>query len=643
MKSVSVNGVTVYANIVRECLQTRTSVTNTCIAICLSVISTILLPTFSYDSSIDFSNSYFSVVYAVVVFLLIKRYYGREHSKREILLTHVFGFMLSCMTSMGRAVDQTGRFFPVSFSVCVSILIYAHVFACTVSFIWEKLTDFEAAESRKRYEANNKDLPERRFKALHGMIDYAMTHVWPIVLLLLLCWLPCFISLFPGGFSYDVTAEFNQQFDIYLRSFPRLHSILLIGCLNAANHLFGSYNAGIAAYAIVQMILFSLLFADMLTVLWKKRVNQIIILILVAYCAFFPVIHLTVTHIGRDTLFAGLLTYLAFLLFIMKTDGDFFACSVKRMALLGFVLSMTLLSRNNTSDILAVLLLVALNAVIWFKYHRKYSLQIKFFSSVNLSVYLLSAVVLSIVCQPISTPNPLNSMGIVSQTLVRANIDEPEKWSEEDVEAYNRYFFTDKFEYCPELADPTRNSISKESFRADYIGLIKLWIKIGIKCPASYANAFIAQNRYMWNPDSVIDGYVKSGMYDSEKCYFVTKAASPGTRIHLWPSLEEFYSKISLDVSFEKIPILSMLFSIGFQLWLMLNCFFYTVYRRRRKLYLPLVLILIYMFICLFLPIIIMRYFMVIFLFFPITVALHIYPAESDTQSLQSGGKECES
>lgn len=581
-----------------------------------------------YDRTIGFSNSFYSVAYAIVLFLLFKWYYGRQHCRRELLLTHAFGLLLACMTTMGRAIEQTGRFFPVRLAVCVSILIYTHVFACAVSLLWQKLSDFEKAQSNNIEEAIKKEPDEKRFQGLFRSIDYVMMHPWLIVSLLMLFWIPCLIALFPGGFSYDVNYEFNQQFDGYLRSFPRLHTVLLIWCLNISHSLFHSYNIGITFYAVVQMMLFSVLFADMLNYFWRRQINKVIFGFIVVYLSFFPVIHLTVTHIGRDTLFAGLLTYMVFLLFRMTTDRESFSASLRGPALLGFVLSMTLLSRNNSSEALTLLVLVVLNAVVWFRLHHKYSREIKAFAAVNISVYLVLSVALSLVCQPISKPNPLLSMGIVSQTIVRAKIDEPEKWAETDQEDYNRFFFTDRVEYCAELADLTRNCISKDAFREDYFGFVKLWIRMGLKCPASYANAIIAQNRYMWYPDSVIDGYVRSGIYDSQKCYFVTGVESPGERIHLWPALENYYGRISKDVSFEKIPMLSMLFSIGFEFWLLLNCLFYAVFRHRKYVYLPVGLLIIYMVICLFLPIVLMRYYMVLFLCLPITAVATLYPEE---------------
>ena len=139
MKSVSFSALSSYTKNVRDRLKRRTSGTNTNIAVCLSIISTLLLPALMYDRTIGFSNSFYSVAYAIVLFLLFKWYYGRQHCRRELLLTHAFGLLLACMTTMGRAIEQTGRFFPVRLAVCVSILIYTHVFACAVSLLWQKL------------------------------------------------------------------------------------------------------------------------------------------------------------------------------------------------------------------------------------------------------------------------------------------------------------------------------------------------------------------------------------------------------------------------------------------------------------------------------------------------------------------------
>ena len=631
MQSVLSDGVTKVKSIWKARLKDRSPRTSAWIAGGLALFCTLLLPTFLFDSSLTFSNSFVSIAFAAVLFLLFRGYYGEKHFRRELVLTHVLGFMLSCMTAMGSAIDRTERFFPVGFAMLVAILVYSHAFACTVSLIWAKLPAIAHNRySDTRESGRSDEIPSVPASGLRKCVSFAVERPWVIALVLLVCWLPCYIALFPGGFSYDMTKEFSQQYGMYKSDFPRLHSVLIIGFLKAAHRLFGSYNAGIAIYAGVQMIAFSALFTNMLTTFYRRGLRGAVIGLFAAYFALFPVIHLIVTHTGRDTLFAGLLTYLGFLLYRLACDAKEFFSSVRRPVILGAVLSLTLMARNNNSELIMVALLVALNVVVWLKAHKLFPRGVLMFCVSNIAVSVLLSFVLGLICQPISPVNPRASMSIISQTLMRAYIDEPEKWSEKDQQDFEYYMNMEYYGYCPECADFSKDMMQNVKGAGNGIGFIKMWLRMGVKCPASYLNAVAAQTRYMWYPDSVIDGYVRAGIYKSEKSYFVTGIEMPGTRIPLFPAGEEFYRKIGKDISFEKIPVLSMLFSIGFQNWLLLNCLFYSAYRRRKKFYLPMAAMFVYLAFCFFIPIVLMRYLMPLFLFFPVTVAmtLHSDPEE---------------
>ena len=595
-------------------LKNRSPRVSFCMSLCNSLICTLLLPSFLSDGSIGFSNSFLSLVYAAVLFALFRWYLEKKHGRRELVLTHIFGFMLSCMTAIGSAVGNTGKFLPAGAALCLSILIYTHVFACAVSLLWSKLGRFHVIERNASA------------SRLNGWISYAVSRPWIVMLILIACWLPCYIALFPGGFSYDMAVEFEQQYSIYSSDFPRLHTVLIIGFINAAHSLFGSYNAGIAIYAGIQMTLFSALFTYMLVSFYRRGVRRAFILFFAAYFALFPVIHLIVTHTGRDTLFAGLLTFLVFLMYQIACDAKEFFASAFKPVLLGAVLSLTLLSRNNSGEFLMLLLLVGLNLFVLLKSRRlKMNLKgIKLFCISNVAVFALLSLVLAAICRPMSPANPRASMSLVGQTFVRAYIDEPEKWSAQEKAAFAHYVRMEDFRYCPECADYSKNLLQNIKGGKNTVAFVKMWLKMGIKCPRSYFNAIAAQTRYIWYPDSLIDGYVRAEIYKTEKCYFVTGVEKPGTRVPLWPEGEEFYRKIGKDVSFEKIPVLSMIFSIGFQYWLLLNCLFYAVYRRRKKLLIPLAVIFVYLAFCFFIPLVIMRYFMPLFLLFPLTVIMTV-------------------
>ena len=584
-------------------------------AACLSLGCVLLLPTFLSDSGLSFSNSYISVITAALLFVLFRRYPGRKHSKRELALTHVFGLMLSCMTAMGRATDQTGRFFPISPAMFAALL-------------WEKLAEAEERKLTRRTDSGS---------GFDRLLDYVAQRRWLIAAILLLCWIPCWLALFPGGFNYDVENEFNQQFLIYKNDFPRLHTVIIIGCLNAAHALSGSYNAGIAFYALVQMGLFSALFSDMLVTFRRQNLRNGILCAMWVYCALFPVIALIVTNIGRDTLFAGLLTYLGFLLYQLATDSGAFLSTVRKPLLLGAVLSLTILSRNNNSELIMLVLLAALNVFVWLKSSRAHSRGIRVFIVSNIAVYVVLSAVLGAICQPIVGTNIRASMSVVSQTLCRAYVDEPEKWSDKDREDFEYHVNTKGFRYCAECADYSKNMLRNIKGSGNGVRFVSLWLRMGLKCPSSYMNAMIAQTRYMWNPDSVIDGYVRAELYDTEKCYFTTGVANPGKRVSLWKSGEDFYYGLSRNITFERIPVVSMLFSIGFHFWLILNCLFYLVYRRRKRMLLPLAVMLVYLAFCFFIPLVLMRYFMPLFLYFPLTAVMTLHSSPTEGTDMKAG------
>lgn len=583
-------------------------------ALCLSIVGTMLLPAYISDGTISFSNSFVSIAWAAVMFMLFLQCYNRSHTRRELVFAHTLGFILSFMIAAGRAIEQTGSFFPISVLKAVAIMFYTHAAACVISFVWENLSRLKSGKP-----ATQSD--NARFARF---LSYAAAHPWLIALGFLLCWLPCYIALFPGGFRYDIHIEFNQQYDTYLSCFPRLHSALLIGCLNAVHGLTGSYNAGIAVYCAVQMILFSGVFTHMLVVFYRQRMSAVLLCVLWSYYAFSPVIHLTITNAGRDTLFALLFVYLVTLLYETSCDVERFMRSKGKSMCLGIVLALTVLSRNNTSELIVMLLLIVLLGVAWLWLHKVCKRGMAVCAVSCLVVYVSLSLVLGAVCSPMKKANQGAALGILTQTLARAKTDEPQKWSVKDNADFNRFVDAENLKYCAELADISREAMNEDAIKSDIGGFVWLWLRMGLKCPNAYLNAFTAQTRYGWYPDSVIDGYIRAEIYHDEKNFFKPGVAPPGSKVHIWNSGEEFYRKISCDISFEKIPIVSMLFSIGFHNWLVLHCFVYAVYRRSKKMYLPLGVMMGYLMICLLLPIVIMRYYMPLYLLFPLTAVMTV-------------------
>lgn len=185
--------------------------------------------------------------------------------------------------------------------------------------------------------------------------------------------------------------------------------------------------------------------------------------------------------------------------------------------------------------------------------------------------------------------------------------------------------------YCPENADQTKRRINIQNNFWDFF---MFWCKIGTEHLGCYIDAILANTQNMWYPDSVIDGYnqvfkeVGEPYYDYDKCYYsiTSDLEEPAEHMNYLPMVLNYYTQIGLNISFEKLPVVSMLFSIGFQFWLILNCFFYVMYRRLYRLVLPLTIILGYMLISACVPLVLLRYFAAAFFAVPMLIVFTIQP-----------------
>ena len=111
-----------------------------------------------------------------------------------------------------------------------------------------------------------------------------------------------------------------------------------------------------------------------------------------------------------------------------------------------------------------------------------------------------------------------------------------------------------------------------------------------------------------------------------DRVYVGEDIEEPGVSESKWPELRAFYQDIGLRISYEKIPVISLLFSTAFHFWLVLACLFGAVVAKARQLYLPLLILVAYTLISMAVPIMLLRYFAALLLAFPIVLVLLLQP-----------------
>ena len=585
--------------------------------IIVAFIAACFFPILIFDETLSFSNSPFSLVFFLLLVLLFYQKEKGAYDTRGKVLAYIFGTILTLFVFLGHSLETIGGV-KWSVSCLITVILYAYVLGSLVLVFWGYLEKAEIALSKNAETTK-----------LNRIISGLFQHQWIIPLALVLLWLPCFIAAFPGTFQYDATTEFEQINSGFRGDFPLLHSFLITHILQFFYNVFGSYNAGIACFVICQMILAALMYMNLFHTLYKKNVNVGVLFALLLYCGLFPLIQLLVTSSVRDALFGILLTYTVFLFYLAASDRVAFYTTVKYPVLLGVVLALTFLARNNNAGTVAFFVIAFIAAIVFLR-NRKISIRGSLiFGVMAVFGYILMLNALVALCQPMIEQSKNGALTVLAQPPARSYFYENERWTDEERAEFATFYDLDGLHYDPENSDFTIVHLHIDGRMKEFL---KFYVKIGMKDPACYLDSYLNNTRGVWDPTMVLDGYNRVNApsyanYEKSYFYFGDEIEAPGVRMHLAPKLEKYYKTIGLMVSFEKVPIVSMLFSVGFQFWILLNCFFYALYRKAKTLYPTVVILIVYAVgFALLAALILPRYFCALFFVLPLIAAFTLQP-----------------
>ena len=157
-----------------------------------------------------------------------------------------------------------------------------------------------------------------------------------------------------------------------------------------------------------------------------------------------------------------------------------------------------------------------------------------------------------------------------------------------------------------------------EYFVEHKIEFLSLWIKKGIQYPIEYIKAFVNLTYQAWYPGTSI--------YEGDIYYFDFHGANYQIdKISYIPRLSIFFERISLDFYYQKIPVVRLLFSIGFMFWVSNIVLCKGIYKRQKALIGSSLLALCVCLTCLAGPVSLVRYYLILFYVFPVCFAMLFY------------------
>ena len=564
------------------------------------------------ENALGFTNSIFSVFVWLLCLYAVDRSLRviDLHDKRGWLIAGGFSLFFTTAMLFGVRLEAEGNVNFKDWRLWVSLPVLTCLFTILIRRFWDFLGGIEEKKKKITEHIRIPSAPKKAVK--YGNV---LTFIF-----LLLCWLPVFLAVYPGFFVYDAQDEWVQ---VASRTFnthhPLVHVLMLGGIICAVNKVTDSYNLGIACYMIVQMMIVAGGFTYLIFFMRKRKVSKAICILSLLYFAFFPVIVMFTLCSAKDTLFTVALLMLLLSLLDMGSDAEAFFASKKKMFF--FILSAVSMMLFRKNGVYAFAVMVPILMV----YHKKYFKKTVFMlAAVFLSFFLVNTG-LTIVLHAESGENQ-EMLTVPIQQLARTYKFNREAFEPEDVVALHEILPEEALVlYNPKLSDPVKVRFQNNAFAADRSKYIRLWIRIGLKKPLSYINAWLVNSYGFWYPDTVIDVYSGNSVFTftyEDSSYFGYEVEEPGYRDSKIPWLDEVYRKLALEISQEKIPIYSMLYSPGGIFWCIAFVFAYILYRKRYHIVIPYLMVLLIWLTVLLGPTYLPRYVLIFWFGMPVFAAM---------------------
>lgn len=536
---------------------------------------------------------------------------------RKVIFTGITGLITGFLYAAGRSLDQQDTLNLLDQGFYLRWLLLSAAAAVVICGIWQLaagLSDRFSDRASARLSAGASGGPRCLAKISEKMFLLHLFYVG----ILLICWLPAFLSIVPGVFSYDAYAEWEQvRTGMITSHHPVIHVLLVGGLLEGFYRLTGSYNVGIGVYTLVQMLIVSNILALTVCYLKKRGVGLWGRLLTLFFYGLSPVFQLFAICTTKDVIFSALELLLMLLTLTFMGERDRFFTDRKLQG--GFVAAAfgTMIFRNNGLYIVLLLLLVLF--FLARKYRKRYMLLV-------LGILVCYGLYAGPVCSALSvTPGGIEEMlSVPIQQMARVYHYDYDSLTQEDLELLYQALPRENLEaYKPTVADPVKSGFNREGFAANRKELIRLWLRWGLEHPLTYINSFLVGTVDFWYPGAVMDGYKDPYGRSS---YFDYRVAEPGEEIVVLPGLHEFYERLSWDKEAQQVPFAFLVLSPGWYFLVFLVIFLYLWCYKKRGLLVPLLIPLLNMATVLLGPMALVRYVLILFYAFPLLIVLFFRP-----------------
>ena len=446
--------------------------------------------------------------------------------------------------------------------------------------------------------------------------------------IIFLCLIPVWLAYYPIIMSYDFHRQVNEAYQGLAWFYPLqpiAHTWLIWLFLQIGSAL-GSYQTGMACMAVFQMLLYALVMAYAIAMIWRMSAKKWLVVITTLFFAVFPYNTVLVVCTTKDTLFTILFT-LFFLLFL---ERNYFSSGKKKMILnILLVVEGCLMMQFRNNAVYAVAVFMVLLLILRPKKEK--------LGILILGICLVVGetgtrnVIHTAIGTQLGVPK-IEAYSVPIQQFARVAYyhgEELEKQDPEMAELLKKYVDRDKWgRYYAPLADSIKSTVTVAPYTDDPKQLLTDWMKVAKRYPNEFLDAFLELTRgyWFWDDFSWAEnlGYGTEERYGVLFTYTSSEIGGYGSIEHesKFPAFEKILEEIVSGNCFNNWPVISIIFHGSFYSWCLFLLMIFCLYRKRLQCFQMSLLLFLYFGTMLLGPVVQVRYLFPVMVILPILTAL---------------------
>lgn len=568
------------------------------ISLILSFISTVTTPfVLKENAEYCLSNSLFSIVLWIGYFVILKTAL-KNYEKRLSIISLMTGVIFDCFMVIGKNIYIVNESGLARISTWLYILGILPVFySGTLLFIkyLPKLNEYFIFYSDDM-ESKNEWSRRKKFFIIWGIIFSS--------------WMPALLASYPGVYGYDSIYQVLEYLTNHIQlAHPPMHTYLLSLCVVELGKVLGSHEAGMFCYSLFQMLCLSATFSILYTIYIRTRASKLIRRFILLFFMLFPTNMIMSFSATKDVLFAAFFA-LSVMLLLMLAEKPELIKSMKYDISICFVFILMATWRNQGIYVIALTTVLAI--LLMWKYKKR--ILIVFTATMMFVLFYTNYVCMWFGIESVNSLKEMMSVPCVQ--LSRVMLYEKEILTESESELIQEYIPDyEAYSYNSGISDKMKKSLNTGRIEENPIEFVKLWLKVGMKCPITYFDAFARLTIGYWYPDMNYRDveayhpyweYYSTGIlqeFDNNKYLLLEQKPVKGLE---WLN-EEFY-ELSYENSYQSIAIVSLFFSSGLSVWLVIFYIAICIYRKKYNYLVPAGFVFLFILTLLLGPVVLYRY-----------------------------------